>query len=95
MIYVDQLFDYGSKGLWCHMMTDHDGDLENLHRFAKRIGLRREWFQPHDAIPHYDLRPSKRVLAIKNGAVVLDTPREKLMKCSRRPEFRARHGGDK
>jgi len=61
MIYVDNCF----PGKWCHMITD--GDLEELHEMASRLGLKREWFQPK-SFPHYDLRPSKRSMAIKMGA---------------------------
>lgn len=73
-IYVDPLFNavprtaqakkHGSQ--WCHLMTD--GDLEELHQFAESIGLKRSWFQ-RSSVPHYDLTPSKRLLAIKNGAI--------------------------
>jgi len=66
-VYVDGLFDYGKRGKWCHMATD--GDLPELHEMADRIGLKREWFQNHPTHPHYDLRASKRRLAIKEGAI--------------------------
>jgi hypothetical protein len=65
MIYIDDLFEWGKRGSWCHMVTD--GNLEELHTFAAKIGLKRCWYQSQSH-PHYDLRPSKRDLAIKNGA---------------------------
>lgn len=43
--------------------------LEELHEMARRIGLRREWYQNNPRHPHYDLRPSKRHQAIKAGAI--------------------------
>jgi hypothetical protein len=46
-----------------------DGDLEELHRFAESIGLRRAWFQNHRVVPHYDLTPSKRAAAVRLGAI--------------------------
>lgn len=52
---------------WCHLWADTLGE---LHAMADRIGMRREWFQSHSRLPHYDLVPSKRVLAIKHGARV-------------------------
>jgi len=54
---------------WCHMICD--GDLEELHEMAKKIGLKRSYFQcpPKVSLPHYDLTPSKRELAIKHGAI--------------------------
>lgn len=90
-IYVDELVAYqqeaksggryfGSGKQSCHMMTD--GDLEELHRFAERIGLRRAWFQGHNPRhPHYDLTPSKRAQAVRLGAQevqALDWARRRL-----------------
>jgi len=49
-----------------HLTTD--ADLHELHAFAERLGLRREWFQPHVIAPHYDLTTPKRDLALKLGA---------------------------
>lgn len=37
---------------------------------AARLGLKREWFQQNSRLPHYDLVPSKRALALKYGAAV-------------------------
>lgn len=56
MIYVDD------KG---HMIAD---SLNELHTFAKSIGLKREWFQDK-RIPHYDLTTKRMISkAIINGA---------------------------
>lgn len=77
-IYVDELKAYaqraqpgaeryfGNGKQSCHMFTD--GDLEELHQFAARIGLRRSWFQNHATLPHYDLTPRRRRLAMRAGA---------------------------
>lgn len=65
-IYVDDTQQYRS-GPWCHMATD--GEPEELHAFASKLGLKREWFQAHPSLDHYDLRPSKRVKALKLGAI--------------------------
>lgn len=35
---------------------------------ATRIGLKREWFQDHKSMPHYDLVESRRVAAVQFGA---------------------------
>ena len=48
-----------------HLMAD---TLEELHRFAALLGLRRSWFQ-NGHVPHYDLSPRKRELALEMGAV--------------------------
>jgi len=37
MIYVDYSF-----GKWCHMCADSTSE---LHEFAKKLNLKREWFQ--------------------------------------------------
>lgn len=49
-----------------------DGDLEELHQFARQIGLKREWFQDRPNLPHYDLMPTRRAAAVKAGAVEVD-----------------------
>jgi hypothetical protein len=57
-------------GRWCHLMVDAGDDLESLHEFAARLGLKRSWAQLHSRVfPHYDLTPSKRALAVRLGAV--------------------------
>lgn len=63
-VYVDRAI-YKFRGqMYCHMVAD---SLQELHRMANEIGLQRSWFQPK-SWPHYDLSPSKRALAVKNGA---------------------------
>jgi hypothetical protein len=90
MILVDEIRKYahGPRGFpyWCHMATDNHTPegLEELHRMAVSIGLRREWFQNHPRHPHYDLPPDKRVLALAMGAVPV-TSRELVLRCTRRP----------
>jgi hypothetical protein len=64
MILVDETRRHRS-GWWCHMASDRS--VEELHVFASEIGLRRRWFQDGPR-PHYDLRPSKRRLAVAKGA---------------------------
>jgi len=54
---------------WSHLIADTD---EELHRFAKGMGMQRRWFQnksgrPHHA--HYDLPERARSEALANGAV--------------------------
>ena len=65
MILVDPIRSHPS-GYWCHMVTD--SSLEELHDFARRLGLRRERFQEHGRLPHYDLRPEARERALAMGA---------------------------
>jgi hypothetical protein len=44
-----------------------DESVGELHEFAATIGLKRKAFQSTSR-PHYDLRPSKRQLAVSMGA---------------------------
>jgi hypothetical protein len=51
--------------------------VEELHCFAARIGIRREWFQNHlrrngCRFPHYDLHPARRAAAVNLGVIELD-----------------------
>jgi len=74
MIMVDRPRFYTNSVLgrqwWCHMWTD--GPAEELHAFARRIGLRREWYQEHHVLSHYDLTVCMRERALKEGAVLTD-----------------------
>ena len=92
MIYVDELRDYPSCRLpskrWCHLATD--GDLEELHAFAARLGLQRRWFQGQATHPHYDLAPSKRAQALRLGAKAV-TSTELIERCS--PHLATWHTG--
>ncbi len=79
-IYVDELVAwpqppkagaerfFGNGKLSCHLLTD--GDMEDLHRFAERLGLRRAWFQAEltPQLGHYDLTPALRARAVELGA---------------------------
>jgi hypothetical protein len=69
--------------------------LEELHRMARKIGLKREWFQDHD-IPHYDVTNPKRRLAVANGAKEI-TRKElyEFIKRWRASELHAGEGSDK
>lgn len=71
MIYVDELHECRRTRTWhytqaCHLFAD---SLPELHRAARRLGLRREWFQPRTRLPHYDLSPHKRRAALGLGAM--------------------------
>ena len=80
-IYVDQLTRHG-KIHWSHMMTD--GDIEELHAMAARLGLKRSWFQDKNPrYPHYDVQSRLRALAIKFGAVAVNSD-ELIRRCVRK-----------
>ena len=73
-VYVDPLINWGGDDAprcfrnkpSCHMYAD---SLEELHEMASKIGLKLSWFQNSLSLQHYDLTPSKRELAIINGAI--------------------------
>ena len=48
--------------LWAHLVSDSSE--EELHRFAERLGLRRDWFQGD----HYDVSAEVRARALLLGA---------------------------
>jgi hypothetical protein len=52
-----------------HLVVDGDRDVDLLHQFARRIGLRPEWFQGD----HYDLTtPNAAERAVVSGATLID-----------------------
>lgn len=70
-VYVDPLMRHGgsTEFRWvksCHLYAD---TVDELHRFARSIGLRRAWFQDRPGCPHYDLNERRRVIAVAQGAV--------------------------
>jgi hypothetical protein len=51
---------------WSHLLADTP---QELHAFAARLGLRREWFQDKpNGLWHYDVTESKRLQVIRLGA---------------------------
>ena len=57
---------------WCHLFAD-DPDCEELHTFAIRLGMHRQWFHKDKwGCGHYDLVPTKRALAVRLGVIELD-----------------------
>lgn len=71
-VYVDDAFVEGGWGKWSgggHLQAD---TLDELHAFAARLGLRRQWFQTRPGRPekdHYDLTRTRRDQAIYLGAI--------------------------
>lgn len=80
MVTVDEIRQWPTKircfkAGSCHLMADTE---EELHAFAQRLRLKREWFQPKSH-PHYDLTIEKRVQAVALGAVEVSA-REQAIK---------------
>jgi len=85
MVYVDEIFTmdpmlFASRNpaarqasshgrQWCHLWAAAEKDIEELHRIARKIGLKRIYFQERPGFPHYDLIPRKREMALAAGAV--------------------------
>lgn len=64
-VYVDDMYRiplgrFGRMKM-SHMIADTE---DELHAMAKRIGMRRDWYQGD----HYDVSMSRRKLAIQSGA---------------------------
>jgi len=72
-VYVDKLRTVSVSRSWrwpraAHMLAD---SLDELHAFAKKIGLRRQWFQDGSS-PHYDLNPTRHAAALAAGAKLVE-----------------------
>lgn len=79
MIYVDaaewKKSPTGRKS-YAHMVAD---SMEELHAFAERIGVKKHFFHRSKTAPHYDITSEQHVVAIANGATLVDS-REVLAK---------------
>lgn len=81
MIFVGILFPCLKNKNWrysyaCHLFCDKPENLAELHDFALHIGLKREWFQDHSVMPHYDLTAAKKMHAIRKRAIEVDQQTE-------------------
>ena len=73
-VYVDALRPCVPNPRWnwdrmCHLTAD---TLDELHTFAIRLGLKRDWLHHHPFMPHYDLTANKRAKAVRLGAVEIN-----------------------
>ena len=69
-VYVDNMkAKYGTM-IMCHMLADTE---EELHEMAAKIGINKKWHQyPGTYKSHYDISLTKKDLAIKNGAILVN-----------------------
>ncbi len=67
-VYVDAAIWSWHGFRWCHLLAD---DIDELHRFAAEIGLKRISYQgpPKTGTPHYDLTAYERGVALRRGAI--------------------------
>lgn len=68
-VYVDNARLAWRGRRWCHLVAD---SLDELHGFAKSIGLKRGWFQARASLPHYDVTVEVRDVALSRGAMQAD-----------------------
>lgn len=78
-VYVDDMKAAFGNMLMCHMWADTD---EELLHMAERIGVQKKWIQGHPRLSHgkhreaswvhFDIAQTKRVLAVRYGAIQTD-----------------------
>ena len=80
-VYVDAAIWKWAGRRWCHLMAD---DVEELHRFAARLGVHRLVYQgpPRTSAPHYDITAYERSRAVRLGAI--ESSREEIVAVFRR-----------
>lgn len=71
MIYVDKYPEWLKvPKKWENGGHLFSSNLDELHQFAQKLGLKREWYQGGKGhFPHYDLTWRKRLQALRMGAV--------------------------
>jgi hypothetical protein len=73
-VYVDDAVSLWRGHRWAHLMAD---SLDELHDFARQLGLRREKFQNKTSGAHYDVPAPLREQAIVLGAVAISRHRDR------------------
>lgn len=78
-VYVDNMKARFGTMVMCHMWADSDAELLAM---ADAIGVQRKWIQGHPTLSfgkhrnaswvHFDIALSKRVLAVRHGAIETD-----------------------
>ena len=69
MVYVGTREYKLGRMIMSHMAAD---TLNELHQMAHSIGIDLKWFQDKPNKPHQDICKTKKVLAIQNGAKLVD-----------------------
>jgi hypothetical protein len=91
-VFVDEPIWEWRGRRWCHLVADTTSE---LHDFAARLGLVRQWFQCKPGRPwhhHYDLPEQIRPQAIACGAIPLTTREMGRRQAKRRRRARAPAG---
>ncbi len=81
-LYVDPLMPTRRSRRWpygqaCRLAADTPGQLAD---FAAKLNLSAWWFRTDPRLPHYDLSPEMRALAVRLGAMEV-TARELEKRC--------------
>lgn len=71
-VYVDDMRAPFGRMIMCHMIADSTNELLEM---ADKIGVQRKWIQYPGVVDreHFDISVTKRALAVKLGAVEVDT----------------------
>ena len=72
-VYVSEMMVSLISARWryshhCYLIAD---TTKELHSFARKLSLKRAWFQDK-RLPHYDMTVNKRRQAVKLGAIEID-----------------------
>ncbi|WP_296282325.1 DUF4031 domain-containing protein [uncultured Acinetobacter sp.] len=78
-VYVDRAKVPFKGKEWCHMMAD---TLEELHDFARTVGIDPRLFHRSASYPHYDITLEMRILVIAYGAI--DADRKTIIMCGKK-----------
>jgi hypothetical protein len=90
-IYVDDMAARYNRMIMSHMIAD---STEELLAMAELIGVNRRWLQKRGKPgEHFDICRSKRVLAIRHGAIPLTTRELARMTLARKRAAVAEGGG--
>lgn len=68
-VYIDSANNKFRGMIMSHMIAD---TLDELHVMAKKIGMKKEWFQEDASFPHYDVSISRKKDALKLGAIEIE-----------------------
>lgn len=70
-VYVDNFAAPYGRMIMCHMMAD---SRDELLAMADQIGVNRKWLQKAGTVhEHFDICKAKRFLAVKAGAIEVDS----------------------
>ncbi len=90
MLLIDEIKWYTNGPLgypyWSHLASDRPTpeNVIELHRAAQELGLEREWLHDKPDLPHYDLNPRMRDIAISRLGAQTVSSKDLIRRCSRK-----------